>query len=172
MPVPGGVRAGKISKPYGLKGEMNVILDPRSGNKIKVNNPLFIAIDGQRVPFFVLEIEWISNDQAIIKFEFINSIEEAKTFSGCEVYLEHAENNSSQESDHDLSKLIGFEAFDQENEFLGKVIDFVSHEFNPVLVINHKGRELLIPAATELIAHIDLQKGSIHFNLPEGITSL
>ena len=51
MPVQGGVKAGKISKPYGLHGELNMILDPEAGKQIETNNPLFINIDGQRVPF-------------------------------------------------------------------------------------------------------------------------
>ena len=88
MLVPDGAKAGKISKPYGLRGEVHIILEPEAGNYIEPDYPLFIDLDGQRVPFFVEEVELVSADQAIIKFEFVQSLEEARTISGCKLYFD------------------------------------------------------------------------------------
>ena len=68
---PEGEKAGRISKPSGLRGEVNIILEPEAGIRIVPDTPLFIDIDGQRVPFFVEEIELVSKDHAIIKFELL-----------------------------------------------------------------------------------------------------
>ncbi len=172
MLFPGGVKAGKISKPYGLQGQVNIILDSDTGKHIEIDNPLFINIDGQRVPFFVEKFDLVSFDQAIVKLEFINSIEEARVVSGCEVYIEPNTKPTSQPATNDLNVLLGYEAFDQELGYLGKITDYVQHDLNAVLIVDHNGLELLIPAVDELITQINHKERSIHFQLPEGLTTL
>ena len=68
--------------------------------------------------------------------------------------------------------MIGYEAFDQEMGYLGKVTDYVQHEINTVLMVDYDGKELLIPAVEELITIINHKEQSIHFHLPEGLTTL
>ena len=171
-PVPGGVKAGKISKPNGLQGRVNMILDPEAGKHIETDNPLFINIDGQRVPFFVEDYEPVSLDQAIVKFEFINSVEEAREVSGCEVYLDPLKKLASQGTIKDYNDVVGYDAFDQDMGYLGKVIDFIQHDMNPVLMVDYKGKELMVPAVDDLIQQINHKKESIYFHLPEGLTTL
>ena len=172
MPVPGGVQAGRISKPNGLQGKVNIILNSDTGLSIEQNNPLFIDIDGQRVPFFIKEYTRVSVDQAILQLEFINTIEEARTVCGCDVYLDSRNHPAKQNESGDLNAVIGFEAHDQNVGYLGRVIKYVRNDLNPVLVIDYSGKEIMVPAAGELIIRIDHREQSIHFNLPEGLTEL
>lgn len=172
MPVPGGTKAGKISKPYGLRGEVNIILNPVAGKKIDLKDPLFIEIDGQRVPFFMEEFDPISDDQAIIKFEFINSLEEAREICGCHIFLDQKYGSGSEVQEPDLAGVISYEAYDQQNDLLGTVAEYVHNEYNPVLIVDYKGKELMVPAVNEIIRQIDHRKRTIHFDLPEGLTEL
>ena len=172
MPVPGGVKAGRISKPNGLQGKVNIILDPDTGKNIESKNPLFIDIDGQRVPFFIEEYTIVSDDQAIVKLEFINSIEEARTVCGCDVYLDSKLHPAKPNEPSDLHAVVGYEAFDLQIGNLGRVIEYVRNDLNPVLVIDYRGKEMMVPAAEEFIIRIDHREQSIHFQLPEGLTEL
>lgn len=172
MLVPEGAKAGKITKPYGLRGEVNVILEPSAGNNIEPDNPLFIDIDGQRVPFFVQEVELVSREQAIIKFEFVDSIEAAREVSACDFYFDIAHQIDSAESGQDLANLIGYTASDTDSGLLGQISDYLPNPMNPVFVIQSEGKELMVPAVMDFIDHIDSKKQSIHFNLPEGLTEL
>ncbi|MCK5137192.1 MAG: hypothetical protein KAR19_15515 [Bacteroidales bacterium] len=172
MPVPGGIKAGRISKPNGLQGKVNIVLDPVAGKSIEPENPLFIDIDGQRIPFFMEEFTLVSDDQAIIKLEFINTIEEARPVCGCDVYLDLQLNPSKHESMNDLHAVVGYEAFDLQMGNLGRVTDYIESDMNPVLLIDYRGKEMMVPAAEELIVRIDHREQSIHFHLPEGLTTL
>jgi len=172
MLVPEGAKAGKISKPYGLRGEVNIILEPRAGNNIEPDNPLFIDIDGQRVPFFVEEVELISSEQAIIKFEFVDSLEAAREVSGWNLYFDNSFQPDSSESEDDMAKLVGYSASDRASGQLGKISDYLPHSMNPVFIIQYEGRELIIPAVRDFIDDINARKQTIQFILPEGLTSL
>jgi 16S rRNA processing protein RimM len=172
MLVPEGAKAGKISKPYGLRGEVNIILEPLAGNHIEPDNPLFIEINGQRVPFFVEELELLSMEQAIIKFEFIDTLEAAREVSGCSIYFDAKNQPDSPEEEDDLTRLVGFTASDSKSGQLGIIVDYLPHPMNPVFVIQSKDREILVPAVMDFIEHINTEDHSILFILPEGLSSL
>lgn len=172
MPVQAGAKAGKISKPYGLQGSVNMILDPESGKGIEPENPLFINLDGQRVPFFIEDFDPVSKDQAIVKFEFINTVEEARKICGCDAYLEPKSSRSPRETATDYHDLVGHIAHDLKLGSLGTIIEFVPGKMNPVFLVDYRGKELIIPAVNEIIDHIDSKAQSVYFELPEGLTEL
>jgi 16S rRNA processing protein RimM len=172
MPVPGGVKAGKISKPYGLHGEVYIILIPDSGEIIKSDCPLFIDLDGQRVPFFVEEYEVVSKDQAIVKFEFIHSLDQARRICGCDAYFETNTGINPGKIPHHLQRVVSFQATDTHLGLLGPVTDFIPDDMNPIFIVSYKGKELIIPAAEDIIQQINTEDKTIQFNLPEGLTEL
>lgn len=169
---PEGVKAGRISKPYGLRGELSIILESQAGKNIEPDNPLFIEIDGQRVPFFVEEVELLSKEQAIIKFEFIDSLEEAREVSGCILYFDPGQRLEPGRGRDDFANLIGFTASDRESGVLGTISDYLPHPMNPMFVIQSEGNDLMVPAVMDFIEKIDSTKQFIQFILPEGLTSL
>ncbi len=172
MTVQGGVKAGKISKPYGLQGEVRIILIPVLAQKLKVGNPLFIDIDGQRIPFFMKALDLVSDDQAIVKVEFINSVEEARKVSGFEVYIEAFDNGDEALPADTNSPLIAYYVFDQKLGEIGVLTDYIPNKMNPVWVVENEGREILIPATEDFIQKIDHKNKVLHLDLPEGITEL
>jgi 16S rRNA processing protein RimM len=172
MLVPEGAKAGKITKPHGLRGEVNVILEPQAGNHIEPDNPLFIDIDGQRVPFFVEEVELVSKSQAIVKFEFLDTLEAARGVSGCYLFFDKSHQADAIESEDDLAYLVGYTASDRVSGVLGKIADYLPHPMNPVFVIQSESKELLVPAVRDFIDHISTEEQTIQFILPEGLTTL
>jgi 16S rRNA processing protein RimM len=172
MTVQGGVKAGKISKPYGLQGDVHIYLIPDAAQKLKPGIPLFIDMDGQRVPYFMESVELVAADQAIVKVEFINSLEEARKVVGQEVYLDPRDSGDKEVMAVAPGQWIGYLAIDLRLGEIGVVSDHIPNELNPVWVIRHKGGEIMIPATEDFIQKIDHKNSIILLNLPEGITEL
>ena len=172
MTVKGGVKAGKISKPHGLQGEVHIILNPAVAQELKSGNPLFIDMDGQRVPFFMETVDLVSDDQAIVKVEFINSVEEARKVSGHGVYLDIQDASTVVDPPGDPLELIAYKVFDQRMGEIGEVSDHIPNEMNPVWVINWSGREIMIPATEAFIQKVDHKNKVLYLDLPEGIMEL
>ena len=166
-----GLQLGVISKPHGLKGALNIIVNPFAADKIEKNNPLFIEIDGQRVPFFIQELQaTVSEDHLVVKLEFINSLEEAKAFSGLKVFLDIKEQKKFANSD--LNRLIGYQAIDENKNFRGTVTGFIDHNLNRILVIDFNGVEVMVPIADEVLLSIDDSGKIIKLSLPQGLIHL
>jgi 16S rRNA processing protein RimM len=172
MLVPDGAKAGWISKPYGLRGEVQIILEPEAGNYLEPDYPLFIELDGQRVPFFVEEVVLVSTDQAIVKFEFIDSLEEARKVAGSSLFFDSKRVSMPEKKVWDLSSLVGYLATDIYLGELGKIDSYLSHDMNPVFVIHRQGRDMLVPAVEDFIERIDPETQKVHFILPEGLSEL
>ncbi len=172
MTVKGGVKVGKISKPYGLQGDVHIILIPFIAQKLKPGNPLFIDLDGQRVPFFIESIDLMGSDQAIVKVEFISSVEEARKVTGCEVYMDARDDGMAEPLAGSGKQLIGYRAFDLKLGELGVVSEHIPNEMNPVWVIKRTGGEIMVPATEDFIQKIDHKNSALHLDLPEGITEL
>lgn len=172
MPDPLGRKAGIISKPYGLNGAVNLICEPEGGIEIIEGNPLFISIDGQRVPFFIIEMEHISQKHLIIKFEFVNSLEEARKLSGCEVFLDPASTSESSDNQPSFDQMAGYKVVDTVTGPVGTISGFMPHVYNPVFLVDRGKTELLIPANDQLIDRIDHQTRTLYCSLPEGLIDL
>jgi 16S rRNA processing protein RimM len=172
LEVLGGIKAGRISRPYGLRGEINFILLPERAQQIASGTPLFIDLDGQRIPFFIESSELISSDQAIIKLEFIDSIEEAKKVSGRDAYLDPGQPGGSAGGTEKFSKVLGYRVFDLNLGELGTINDYLPAVMNPVWLIDTPQKEIMVPATDEFIHKIDHRKRTIYLDLPGGITDL
>ena len=172
MTVRGGVKAGKISKPYGLQGDVHIILIPALAQELKSGNPLFIDLDGQRVPFFMETVDLVSDDQAIVKVEFINSVEEARKGAGSDVYLDIKEASDTVDHTREPLEMIGYRVFDLRLGEVGKLTELIPSEMNPVWVIESAGRDIMIPATTDFIQKVDHKNKVLYLDLPEGIMEL
>jgi len=173
MPGPIGNKAGIITKPYGLQGGVNLILDPGIGKIIKRGIPLFISIDGQRVPFFIEEVEMVTQNHCIVKFEFINDVEEARKVTNCDVFLDPVlQNTYPSDMDTSLKDLIGYTAIDSKLGHIGTISEYIPQDFNPIFLIDHRGEEKMIPAQEPMIDRIDFPSRTVFFRLPDGLIDL
>jgi 16S rRNA processing protein RimM len=172
MPDPHGKKAGIISKPYGLKGKIILILNQGAGKKIKEGNPLFISIDGQRVPFFIKQVEPGGQNQLIIQFEFIDSLDDARKVSGCEAFEESGTPADSADDLTTYDHLSGYTVMDVKLGLIGTITGYMPHDFNPVFMVERAKAEILIPASDQLIDHIDHRSNTIFFRLPDGLVDL
>ena len=54
----------------------------------------------------------------------------------------------------------------------GEITDYIDSEQNPLFAITAEGREILVPAAEEMISALDIDAREITFVLPEGLLDL
>lgn len=161
-------KVGVIKKPRGISGELNFALLP----KIELNEQrfsfLFLEIDGYLVPFKTEEMFWVDETSGTIKFEDIDSNENAAKITGNSFFLPTIEICVMDEFTS-LSFFIGFNMIDQNRETVGKITDFMDIPGNPILVITKDGKEVLVPFNEELLIDIDKTKYLIAYKIPHGL---
>ena len=161
-------KIGKLGKAHGVKGEISFLFDDDVFDRTDADY-LVLDMDGILVPFFIEEYRFKTDDNALMKFEGIDTQERARELTGCEVYFprEMAEDDNEQLS---WAAIVGFELIDASTgKSAGNIVSVDDTTIN-ILFELEDGK--LIPASEDLITNIDTKKQQIFIHLPEGILEL
>lgn len=161
-------KIGRLGKAHGIKGEISFPFEDDVFDRVDADH-LILDIDGILVPFFIEEYRFKTDSNALMKLEGIDTQEQAKELTGCDVYFPR---ELTDEDDGDISwaSLIGFNLMDaQTKKAVGKIASIDDSTIN-ILFELEDGK--LIPASEELITNVDTKKQQIEIKLPEGILEL
>ena len=161
-------RIGRLGKPHGVKGEVTMQVDDDVFDRVDADF-LVLRVDGILVPFYMEEYRFRTDATALIKFEDVDTVEQARQLTNCDVYfLRRLADND--ESEYTWTFFVGFELIEVSSGKPVGRIAAVDDSTQNVLFQLEDGT--LIPAAEELINQIDPQKKQIHMALPEGLLNL
>ena len=162
------IAVGRIGRLFGTEGGVLITLYTSFPDDFQMEEPLFIRVDELAVPLFCSSFERRGQSSAVVQFDDIDTERRAEEWLvGREIFVEE------QEQDDDefyMEDLIGFKA--SVGRQRGEVIDYYDSEANPLFEIRLGDKQHLIPAQEEFIAHIDFDKRTIKFVLPEGLLEL
>ena len=161
-------RIGLLAKPHGIKGEIAFHFTDDIFDRTEDCDYLICLMDGIMVPFFIEEYRFKSDTVALVKFEGINTAEQARRFTNIEVYYptRFAEENE----ELSWSYFVGFHILTKDLEDLGEIEAVDESTINTLFVVQRlDGSELLIPAQEAFITEMDHKLRTITMNLPEGM---
>ncbi len=163
-------RMGYVLKTHGVNGEL-VVSVPADMGWSEDTDYLVCSMDGILVPFFIESIRGKSSTNILVKFDDIDSVEQARKFQGVVVYLpnEYVENNLDQMS---WSTFIDYKVEDAVAGYLGNIVAVDDSTLNVLFLVKQGDRERVIPANDAWIESIDSMNRVIKYNLPEGVAEL
>ena len=163
------IAVGRIGRLFGTDGGVMTTLYTTFPDDYQTGEPLFVYIDELAVPLFCSSFERRGQTGAIIHFDDIDTEYRAETYLvGHELFMKVKE--SDEDDEFYMEDLIGFTITVGRQR--GTLTDYYDSEANPLFEITIEGKEHLIPAQEEFIAHIDFERRSIKFVLPEGLLEL
>jgi len=161
---------GKVTKPFGYKGEVVLFLDVDDMSKYQKLDSVFIMMDNQLIPFFV-ETMHFKNNKAVVRFMDI-SFDESQRLIGKELYLPLAKLPKLSGKKFYFHEIKGYKIVDADKGEIGIVENILDYPGQDLFQINYNGQEILIPAIDEIIKSIDRNAKTIHIKAPEGLIDL
>ena len=162
------IAVGRIGRLFGTEGGVMITLYTTFPDDFRMEEPLFILVDELAVPLFCSSFERRGQSSAVANFDDIDTERRAEEWLvGREIFIEEGEQD---DDEFYMEDLIGFKA--SVGRQRGEVIDYYDSEANPLFEIKLGDKQHLIPAQEEFIAHIDFEKRTIKFVLPEGLLEL
>ncbi len=161
-------KIGKLGKPHGVKGELSFFFDDDIFDRADADY-LILLIDDILVPFFIEEYTFHTDNKAFIKFDSVDSIEQASQLVNAEVFFPK-DIAAPQEDRLPLAQLAGFTIYDETSATLTAPVSRIDITTDNPLFELEDG--ILIPIAEEWIKNIDREKKLIRMTLPEGLLSL
>lgn len=163
---------GKLGKPWGNQGELTVHLENVDLEDLVPAGSLFVDIEGQRVPFFFSSLRDHGRSGILVKFDDLNDPQSAGILVGRDIYGPPGILSDGSDESWDPDECIGMLVSDEEHGELGEVVGMDGTDDNPVMVILHGSREIMIPLADEMIVGIDPEQNVMVVRTPPGLLDL
>ncbi|MBR1976830.1 16S rRNA processing protein RimM [bacterium] len=167
------VSIGKILNFHGIKGEAKVGFQKGSEDQMLSLKKVYVRVFDDKALKFKVKSSRIHKNFAIMKFEGINSIDELLEYKGEKIYIEKSEALEALSEDEFMtSDLIGLNVFDNNDDYIGKVVDIGTNNANDILCIkpeNPDYEQFLIPFVQELVPVVDISRNKIVIKPIEGL---
>lgn len=163
---------GRISKPFGNKGQLVVSLDVDDPSHYRKLESVFLDLDGEWVPFLIDSIEIQSGRKALLRFTDVSNAADAAVYAGREMYLPLDSLPPLKGKKFYYHEVKGFAVIDAAHGTIGTLLQVMDLPRQPLLQVSFKGKEILIPLVDEVILKVDRKKKEIHIRVPEGLIDI
>lgn len=165
----GNLEIGQIVNTFGIKGFVKV--NPFVDDILRFDDleKVYIRRNKEIKELQVEEVKYHKN-MVLVKFKGIDKVEDAELLRN--FYLEVDRENAIEleEGEYFIADLLGMNVLTEENEELGKLEDVFNAGSSDIYVVKTKeGKQILLPAISEVIKEINLKENKIIVHLLEGL---
>ncbi len=165
------LKVGKIVNTHSLKGEVKVISSTDfEEERFKKGSKLLITRGNQLIREVIVESYRNHKNFLLVKFEGIDSVEEAEKLKNLQIKIDSDEVEELEENEFYFHEIIGCQVFDENDRNLGEIIDILTPGANDVWVIKgEEGKEILIPYIEDVVKQIDITNKKVNIEVMEGL---
>lgn len=130
----------KVAKPQGIKGELKcqVLTDVLAVFSSSIN----LYIDNNKMK---VQRASVRNGFVFIKFEGIDSRNDAEFFRNKSVYAEKSDLESFLQDEFLVGELIGMALYDENGNFVGQIVDYEDYGASGIFTIVENGHQYEVP---------------------------
>jgi 16S rRNA processing protein RimM len=165
------IPVGKVGRVHGIRGAVKIypygesLAEQHAGNQLHLRGSI---PGGEEITLTIVSIRpqgklWIGEFREII------GIDEAKKLVGEELFLPQDRLPPASEDEYYHYQLIGLKVATTQGAFLGRLTAIIETGGNDVYVVDHEGKETLIPALVDVVVEVDLTRGQMIVDPPEGL---
>ncbi|MFV0500640.1 MAG: ribosome maturation factor RimM [Bacteroidales bacterium] len=161
---------GKVSKPFGFKGELVLFFDVDTPEEYSELDGVYIEIN-KRLVLYPIDTIRLRSNKATVRFRDI-SPEDALKLIGKDLYLPLELLPILEGNKFYYHEIIGFEVIDAEKGNIGVIKKVLEYPATPLFSIDFKGKEILMPIIDSVIGNVDRETKTIYINAPKGLIEL
>ncbi len=154
---------GKIAKKFSFKGEVLAYLDTDEPELYENMESVFVEFNKNLVPFFIESCSLHKNDFLRIRFEDMNTEEDADAIMGNAIYLPLKMLPKLTGNKFYFHEVIGFEVEDKRLGIVGKIQSVNDTTAQPLFEVLKGDVEILIPMIDHFLVKIDRRKQKDHY---------
>lgn len=161
---------GKVTKPWGVKGQVVLFLDVDAPEDYAELDSAFVDVKGKLVPYF-FHVDQLNGNKAIVTFEEI-SAEQAAALCGHSLYLPLDLLPKLEGNKFYFHEVVGFSVIDSEKGNIGTLAQVIDYPAQPLFQVMKNEVEILIPVIDEVIDKVDREKKTLYITAPKGLIDL
>lgn len=163
------ITIGKIVNTQGHRGEVRVYPLTDFPDRFKEMESVVVN-SGERHRTLHIERVYFHKRFVIIKFKEIKDMNDAEMLKGGLLQIDRHELVPLPEGSFYIFEIIGLSVYTESGDYLGKVADVLQTGANDVYLVDRDEEgQVLIPALKKVVKKVDLEKGFMLVELPEGL---
>lgn len=163
---------GKIAKKFSFKGEVLIYLDTDEPYLYENLESVFVELHKNLVPFFILKSGIHKNNFLRVKFEDVNSEEDADEIMNSDVYLPLSFLPKLEGNKFYYHEITDFLVEDVRLGKIGNIKRVNDTNYQPLLEIMNGEVEILVPLIDDFIIEVDRKNKIFKMDIPEGLVEL
>jgi 16S rRNA processing protein RimM len=163
---------GTVFKLHGYKGDVNIYNEDNIPFDFSILKYFLIEKNNELIPFFV---EWVRKTKPnvlLVKFEDVNSEEEAKKIHKRKIYLPKNWLPKKEKNEISKKQLIGYSIIDIEMGELGKISFINSKTTQTLIYVSKDGEEFCFPWHKQFVKNIDTKQKIMEVEIPKEFLDL
>ena len=164
---------GLITKTHGLKGFVTVYIESDNPQDYYNLESVFLEHREELIPFFIEDFKESNSPEKIqVKFEDVDSIEDAQEIIKSKIYLPLDWLPELRGDKFYYHEVIGFELNDTESGKSGKIENILGNMGKDYFSVDINNELVLIPIEDSFNITVDRAKETITVDLPEGLLDI
>ncbi len=163
---------GKVGKPKGFKGEVNIIIDNDSPIEPEALDSVYVLIGRKLVSYPLSHYKLNPKGNALGKFEGLNSDDDINRIKNLSLYLPKEMLPELDSEEFYMHELVGCTLFDKQKGEIGEITEINNQTAQTIMFVEYQNEEIIIPFVDDFIVEINTDEKKVVFDLPEGIIDL
>ncbi|MEW6129349.1 MAG: ribosome maturation factor RimM [Acidobacteriota bacterium] len=165
----------RIAKARGIRGEVACDLEtdfPERFQDLEDKDVTVVMPNGSRL-VLKLEHHWFHKDRVILKFSGTDTMTDAERLVGGRLVISQDDTIDLEADEFYEYELIGLEVITVDGKRIGQVKELLQTNATQLLVVeSEEKRDILIPFVEDICTEVDVERGQILINPPEGLLEL
>ena len=160
---------GQIVNTFGIKGMVKVMPFTENIERFSKMKTVYVKNKKENKKYEIEEVKY-NKDMVLIKFKGVDKVEDAELLRNSYLKVNRQDEPELEEGTYYIVDLIGLDVYSDEGKLLGKLDDvFNSGSCDIYVVKDELGKQLLLPAISDVIKEINLNERKIVAHLLKGL---
>ena len=160
---------GQIVNTHGIKGMIKVKPFTDDIKEFEYFKKIYIENKTGRKEYKIDEVKY-HKDMVILKLNGIDRIEDAENLKNSYIIISREDAIPLKENEYYIVDLLGLEVYTDDGILLGNLDDIYNTGSNDIYVVKDElGKQILLPAISDVIKKIDIENKRIIVHLLEGL---
>ena len=160
---------GQIVNTFGIKGMVKVKPFTNNIKRFDDLKNVYIKNRKEKKEYQIEEVKYHKN-MVLIKFKGIETPEDANLLRESYLLIDISKEEPLEDGNYYIVDMIGIEVYSDKGELLGNLEDIFNTGSNDIYVVkDNQGKQILLPAISEVIKQIDIEKRKITVHLLPGL---
>lgn len=165
-------QVGAVASVHGIKGEVKVFPTTDEPEKFKKLKTVKLKTEKEEREIKLQSVKFFKK-MVIVKFEGIESPEDAYPYRGATLWISREEAVPLKQNEYYQADLMGLSVFTEDGEELGMLTDVLETGANDVYEVTLPDkRTVLLPAIKDCVKSIDLEAARMTVHVMEGLLDL